>query len=57
MTGFSLRRPASLVMEEASEVGKEVRANHAKWRKSVLKDGLEDSYISSFIESLRQLIA
>ncbi|KNA05253.1 hypothetical protein SOVF_192080, partial [Spinacia oleracea] len=50
-------KAVSLVMEEDSEVGKEVRATHAKWREFVLREGVEDSYISSFIQSLRQLIA
>ncbi|KAL2902501.1 UDP-glycosyltransferase 79B30, partial [Bienertia sinuspersici] len=55
-TKEAVHKAVSLVMDEESEVGKEVRANHAKWREFILSEGLEDSYITSFIQSLRQLI-
>ncbi|KAK9698598.1 hypothetical protein RND81_08G116100 [Saponaria officinalis] len=51
-----VRKAVDSVMEENSEVGKEVRANHAKWREFILNDGLEESYITSFIDSLYDLL-
>ncbi|CAO2819893.1 unnamed protein product [Amaranthus hypochondriacus] len=55
-TKEAVSKAVSLVMDEHSEVGREVRAKHAKWRDFILKQGLEDSYITSFINSLRQLL-
>ncbi|KAF5206098.1 hypothetical protein FRX31_004316 [Thalictrum thalictroides] len=34
-----------LVMDEGSEVGKQVRENHHKWKKFLLSEGIESSYI------------
>ncbi|XP_073024047.1 cyanidin 3-O-galactoside 2''-O-xylosyltransferase FGGT1-like [Primulina eburnea] len=45
-----------LVMEEGSEIGKEIRANHAKWRDFLLTKGLEDSYMDEFVQKLRRLV-
>ncbi|KZV52608.1 UDP-glucosyltransferase [Dorcoceras hygrometricum] len=42
-----------LVMEEDSEIGKELRANHGKWRDFLLTKGLEDSYMDEFVQKLR----
>lgn len=44
------------VMDEDSEVGKKVRANHAKWREFFLSEGLENCYIDSFAQQLRSLL-
>lgn len=55
-TKEAISKAVSSVMDEHSEVGREVRANHAKWRDFILKQGLEDSYIISFINSLQQLL-
>uniref|UniRef100_A0A803MR88 Uncharacterized protein n=1 Tax=Chenopodium quinoa TaxID=63459 RepID=A0A803MR88_CHEQI len=55
-TKEAVQKAISMVMDEGSEVGAEVKANHAKWREFILKDGLEDSYISSFIQSLQQML-
>lgn len=44
------------VMDENSNVGKEVRANHAKWREFLLSKGLENSYIDSFVQNLHSLL-
>ncbi|KNA10017.1 hypothetical protein SOVF_148220 [Spinacia oleracea] len=55
-TKEAVHKAVSLVMEEESEVAKEMRVSHDKWREFLLQEGLEDSYISSFIQSLRQLI-
>lgn len=45
------------VMDAENEVGREVRANHAKWREFLLKEGLEDAYINGFIQSLQDLLS
>lgn len=44
------------VMDEESEVGKEVRRNHTKWREFLSSKGLENSYIDSFVEKLHALL-
>ena len=44
------------VMDEDSNVGKEVRANHAKWREFLLSNGLENSYIDSYVQKLHSLL-
>ncbi|CAK9181877.1 unnamed protein product [Ilex paraguariensis] len=44
------------VMEVDSEVGKEVKANHAKWREFLLSEGLESSYIDGFVQKLGGLL-
>ncbi|KAL6197215.1 hypothetical protein ACLB2K_032827 [Fragaria x ananassa] len=40
------------VMDENSEVGKEVKTNHAKWREFLSSKGLESSYIDDFMHKL-----
>lgn len=49
-------RAVRLVMDEDSEIGKEVRANHTKWREFLLREGLETAYIDDFVQKLRSLI-
>lgn len=49
-------RAVRLVMDENSEIGKEVRANHARWREFLLREGLETAYIDEFVHKLRTLI-
>jgi hypothetical protein len=44
------------VMDDNSNVGKEVRANHAKWREFLQRKGLENSYIDSFVQKLHSLL-
>ncbi|CAI9087358.1 OLC1v1021413C1 [Oldenlandia corymbosa var. corymbosa] len=46
-----------LVMDENSEVGKEVRANHAKWKEFLLGEGLESSYTDEFIHKLHGILS
>ncbi|XVF27571.1 hypothetical protein REPUB_Repub14bG0119900 [Reevesia pubescens] len=43
------------VMDDDSEVGKETRANQAKWKEFLLDKGVENSYIDSFVDKLHQL--
>ncbi|KAL3851361.1 hypothetical protein ACJIZ3_013243 [Penstemon smallii] len=45
-----------LVMEDDSEIGKEVRKNHAKWRDFFLTEGLENSYIDDFVQKLQSML-
>ncbi|XP_021726554.1 anthocyanidin 3-O-glucoside 2''-O-glucosyltransferase-like [Chenopodium quinoa] len=49
-------KAVATVMEVENEVGREVRANHAKWREFLLRDGLEEAYISGFIQSLKGIL-
>lgn len=55
-TKESVRKAINSVMEEESEVGKEVRANHAKWREVLSTEGLEESYINELVEGLQDLL-
>uniref|UniRef100_A0A803LQJ4 Uncharacterized protein n=1 Tax=Chenopodium quinoa TaxID=63459 RepID=A0A803LQJ4_CHEQI len=55
-TKEAIVKAVSSVMEPESEVGREIRANHAKWREFLLKEGLEDSYTNSFLQSLQDLL-
>lgn len=45
-----------LAMDGESEIGKETRANHGKWRDFMLRKGLEDSYIHEFDHKLHSLL-
>lgn len=49
-------RAVKTVMDDDSEIGEEVRANHAKWREFLLSPGLESSYIDGFVEKLHALL-
>lgn len=44
------------VMDADSEVGKEVRANHARWKEFLLGKGIENFYIDGFVEKLHRLM-
>ncbi|KAK9668157.1 hypothetical protein RND81_13G038100 [Saponaria officinalis] len=55
-TREDVQKAVAKVMDEETEVGIEVRANHTKWREFILKDGVEDSYITCFLQSLQQLL-
>ncbi|KAF5191949.1 Glycosyltransferase [Thalictrum thalictroides] len=46
-------KAVKLVMDEGSEVGEEVRANHIKLRQEFLVEGFESSYIDNFINKLQ----
>jgi hypothetical protein len=43
-------------MEVDSEVGRLVRANHAKLRDVLLNEDLQSSYIDSFSQKLQDLV-
>ncbi|KAK9668152.1 hypothetical protein RND81_13G037600 [Saponaria officinalis] len=55
-TREAVQKAIAMAMDEESEVGIKVRVNHTRWREFILKDGVEDSYITSFIQSLQQLL-
>ncbi|KNA11579.1 hypothetical protein SOVF_133920 [Spinacia oleracea] len=55
-TKEAINKAISLVMEQDSQIGREVMVNHAKWRDFILTEGLEDSYITTFIQSLQHLL-
>ncbi|XP_044496470.1 uncharacterized protein LOC123218880 [Mangifera indica] len=42
-------------MDDDSEVGKEIRENHAKWREFLSREELEKSYIDFFVQELHGL--
>jgi len=44
------------VMDEESDVGKQIRINPTKWREILLRKGLEDGYINDFVNSLQSLV-
>lgn len=44
------------VIEEENEVGREIRANHAKWREFLLKDGLQEAYTNELNDKLLGLV-
>lgn len=39
------------------EIGKVVRANHAKWREVLIGEGLDNKYMDVLVHSLQGLIA
>ncbi|KAF9596226.1 hypothetical protein IFM89_008385 [Coptis chinensis] len=55
-TKESVSNAVKLVMDEDSQIGKEVRSHHAKWRAFLLSEGLESSYIENFIKSLQSIL-
>lgn len=54
-TRYGVCQAVKSVLEDDSEIGREVRANHAKWRAFLLSEGLEKSYIDGFIHNLHRL--
>ncbi|KAF5731397.1 UGTPg34 [Tripterygium wilfordii] len=55
-TKESVCRAVKAVMEEGSEIGKDVRINHAKLRELLVNKDLESSYIDDFNEKLQSLL-
>ncbi|GKV29626.1 hypothetical protein SLEP1_g38533 [Rubroshorea leprosula] len=55
-TRESVCKAVMAVMDAESKLGKEVKANHDKWREFLLTEGLENSYIDNFVEKLRGLL-
>ncbi|CAA7049110.1 unnamed protein product [Microthlaspi erraticum] len=44
------------VMDKDSELGNLVRRNHAKWKESLVSNGLVDGYVDRFVEALENLV-
>ncbi|KAL6181674.1 hypothetical protein ACLB2K_048324 [Fragaria x ananassa] len=44
------------MMDQDSELGKEVKTNHAKWREFLSSKGLESSYIDGLVQKMHQLL-
>lgn len=55
-TKHSICKAIQSVMDVESEVGKEVRENHIKFRELLLTKGFEDSYIDCFAEKMQGLL-
>ncbi|KAF5182929.1 Udp-glycosyltransferase 79b3 [Thalictrum thalictroides] len=55
-TRESVCEAVKLVMDESSEIGKQVRANHHKWKEFLLSEGLESSYIDNLIIKLQDML-
>ena len=55
-TKESVSKAVKIVMEVDSEVGREVRANHAKLRELLSSEDLESSYIDGFCQNLKDLV-
>lgn len=49
-------KAVTLAMDGDGEIGKEIRANRAKWRDFLLTKGLEGSYIDDFVRKLQGLL-
>ncbi|CAH2070024.1 unnamed protein product [Thlaspi arvense] len=44
------------VMDKDSELGNLVRRNHAKWKESLVSNGLMNGYVNKFIHALEKLV-
>ncbi|KAF5179162.1 Udp-glycosyltransferase 79b2 [Thalictrum thalictroides] len=55
-TKESVCKAVKLVMDEGSEVGEQVRANHLKWKDFLLTEDLETSYINNFMIKLHDIL-
>ncbi|XP_027348172.1 UDP-glycosyltransferase 79B30-like [Abrus precatorius] len=55
-TKESVCKAVKTVMDDESEVGREVRANRLKLRKLLLNKDLENTYIDSFVQKLQELV-
>ncbi|PIA30583.1 hypothetical protein AQUCO_05500116v1 [Aquilegia coerulea] len=55
-TRESVCKAVKLVMDEGSEVGEEIRANHHKWKEFLLSEGLEFSYLNNLILKLQDML-
>ncbi|KAF9610462.1 hypothetical protein IFM89_022426 [Coptis chinensis] len=55
-TKESMCKAVKLVMDQGSEVGEQVRANHHKWKDFLLSEGLESSYLDNFFIKLQDTL-
>ncbi|BAT92383.1 hypothetical protein LR48_Vigan05g141700 [Vigna angularis] len=55
-TKESVGKAVKSVMDEENEIGREIRANHAKWRNFLTSHDLESICVDDFCQKLRDLI-
>ena len=55
-TKESVCKAVKTVMEDETEVGREVRENHAKLRNFLLRDNLESTCVDGFCQQLQDLL-
>ncbi|MBA0748496.1 hypothetical protein Gogos_005307 [Gossypium gossypioides] len=55
-TKDDVNKAVKALMDDDSELGKEIRANHAKWKEFLLAKGLENSYMNDFVIKLNALV-
>ncbi|MBA0868790.1 hypothetical protein Goshw_018863 [Gossypium schwendimanii] len=55
-TKDDVNKAVKALMDDDSELGKEMRANHAKWKEFLLATGLENSYMNDFVIKLNTLV-
>ncbi|KAL2328018.1 hypothetical protein Fmac_021445 [Flemingia macrophylla] len=56
ITKESVSKAVKIVMDDKSEVGREVRENHLKLRNILLSKDLENTYVDNFCDKLRELL-
>ena len=44
------------VMDEESEIGSQVKKNHAQWKETLVSSGFMSNYIDNFVEQLHGLL-
>ncbi|KAK5826961.1 hypothetical protein PVK06_021894 [Gossypium arboreum] len=55
-TKDDVNKAVKALMDDDSELGKEIRAHHAKWKEFLLAPGLENSYMNDFVIKLNTLV-
>ncbi|KAK1378655.1 Glycosyltransferase [Heracleum sosnowskyi] len=55
-TRHAICKAIQSVMDIDSEVGKEVKENHGKFRELLLQKGFENSYIDGFVQKMHELL-
>ncbi|EPS58859.1 hypothetical protein M569_15954 [Genlisea aurea] len=52
----SVKKAVDSALDFAGGIGAKIRANHAKWRELMMKDGFDDSYIDDLILKFRAIL-
>ncbi|CAO2833881.1 unnamed protein product [Amaranthus hypochondriacus] len=55
-TKDALCKAVMIVMDTQNIMAKQLKTNHTKWKEFLLKQGVEDAYITAFIHSLQRLL-
>ncbi|PPS01300.1 hypothetical protein GOBAR_AA19358 [Gossypium barbadense] len=55
-TKDDVNKAVKALMDDDSELGKEIRANHAKWKEFLLAQAIENSYMNDFVINLNTLV-